>query len=266
MLRTLLAAAAVTAMLVFAGSAGAVVGGTPDFAHPYVGFEDDGFHACSGTLLTGGRTMVTAAHCFAGTDSYWGTARDGAPIIRVTFAQQGIFDHTRTSYLGRYYFDPGFLTASGKGLPGFDTHDVAVIVFDTPIAMSQYGRLPALGQALQTSRVDIVGYGVQNFAKPDPCDPSCKPQEGDKWTRYTAPANVVNAESRLADEFIKLSATTSQGKGGTCFGDSGGPDLVAGTNVVVAENSFAHDFCNGISYSYRLDTPQAQNFLAAYLH
>src|SRR5205823_3945604 len=105
MLRTLLAAAAVAAMLVLAGPAGAITGGTPDFAHPYVGLESNGVTSCSGTLLTGGRVMVTAAHCFSTDASVYGTAPDGAPIVHVTFAQGPPYTPV---YSGRYYFDPGF--------------------------------------------------------------------------------------------------------------------------------------------------------------
>src|SRR5262249_11661026 len=40
----------------------------------------------------------------------------------------------------------------------------------------------------------------------------------------------------IAHEFIKLSANPSQGTGGACFGDSGGPDLLGDT--ILAVNSF----------------------------
>jgi hypothetical protein len=259
--RALLVAAAAVACLALAATAGAIIGGSPDTAHPYVGLEDNGVFACTGTLISP-RVMVTAAHCFSTSTSKYGTAPDGAPIVRVTFAQQGVFEKPPTS--GRYYFDPGFFNASGKGLPGFDTHDVAIIVLDKSITMSTYGRLPTIGLASSVSRVDEVGYGVQHFGKPDPCDPNCKKQPDAFFTRFAAPANVVSTNNRVAAEFIKLSANTSQGKGGTCFGDSGGPDFVAGTNIVLAENSFVtNGFCRGVTYSYRLDTVQAQSWIAS---
>ena len=51
-------------------------------------------------------------------------------------------------------------------------------------------------------------------------------------------------------------------KGGTCFGDSGGPNLLGGTNVVIGVNSFvANAVCAGNTYSYRTDTAQALNFI-----
>jgi len=262
-LRALVLAAAAAACLTLTGTAGAIIGGTPDAAHPYVGLEDNGVFACTGTLISP-RVLVTAAHCFSTSESAYGTAPDGAPRVEVTFAQQGFFDAAAVFHMGNYYFDPGFFTASGKGLPGFDTHDVAIIVLDAPVAMPQYGSLPALGQAARTARVDEVGYGVQHLGKPDPCDPSCRRVPDAFFTRFAAPANVVSTGNRVAAEFIKLSANTSQAKGGTCFGDSGGPDFVAGTSIVLAENSFVTNLqCSGVTYSYRLDTAGAQMWIAS---
>jgi secreted trypsin-like serine protease len=53
-------------------------------------------------------------------------------------------------------------------------------------------------------------------------------------------------------------------KGGTCFGDSGGPNLLGGTNVVLGVNSFvANLVCTANTYSYRVDTAQALDWIHA---
>ena len=53
--------------------------------------------------------------------------------------------------------------------------------------------------------------------------------------------------------------------GGHCLFDSGGPKLVAGTDIVVAVTSDAADGCAGWGSAQRLDVPDAQAFLSKYL-
>jgi hypothetical protein len=40
---------------------------------------------------------------------------------------------------------------------------------------------------------------------------------------------LIRSNNRASKEFIKLTANPSQGTGGLCFGDSGGPDVLSGT-------------------------------------
>jgi len=87
------------------------------------------------------------------------------------------------------------------------------------------------------ARLDVVGYGVQSFLKPNQPDPNAV------FTRFAAGAKLVSTES----EFLKISAAQ-------CFGDSGGAVFLAGTNNLVAEVSYSgNPLCNGVAYDYRLD-------------
>ena len=67
-LRLILLVASLGAFLAFNGSAGAIIGGTPDNTHTYVGMADNGPFVCTATLISP-RIMVTAAHCFSDSTS-----------------------------------------------------------------------------------------------------------------------------------------------------------------------------------------------------
>ena len=68
------------------------------------------------------------------------------------------------------------------------------------------------------------------------------------------PGQLVSQNFVHSDWVVKFSLNPGQGKGGTCFGDSGGPDLVAGTDTVIAVNSYVtNGNCTGVGYSSRID-------------
>lgn len=232
------------AALAFAGSASAVLNGTFDgAAHPYVGLVSDGNMACSG-FLVGPQTFVTAGHCFADGAAVHGT-NDASPTV--------------PTWTGVSHLDPSYCC----GIDNPQTHDLAVVTL-TQTQPGPYASLPKLGTVSKLKNkasLTLVGYGVAGFT-----NGGGKPQALATFQRSFATLTLGNAGTDVSAEFFKLASTASGNKPGACFGDSGGPDLLPGTNVAVGLTSFgSNSICSGPSYAYRLDTPAAQSFIAQFL-
>jgi hypothetical protein len=57
----------------------------------------------------------------------------------------------------------------------------------------------------------------------------------------------------------------SHDDGGTCYGDSGGPNFLGTSDVIAATTITGDSVCRSTNVDYRLDTPSARNFLAPYV-
>src|SRR5690349_19723083 len=263
---TLAMALAFALLISTIGAASAITNGEPDNGrHPYVGlavFDVDGApsHRCSVSLLTP-TVVLTAGHC-----------TDGTSAARVWF-DEDVQSNTEypfsgtTSYDGTAYTYPDFCIGCGNGLPGFAAGDVGIIVLSEPVptsVVSEYAQLPDEGlvNTLENKTpVDFVGYGVQEQRRGGG-PPS--------WTgirvRLYAPSELVSGNFVHSDEFLKLAMNPGGGSGGTCFGDSGGPDLLRDTNIVLGVNSYVtNSNCGGVGYSARVDTPEVLEWINSFL-
>lgn len=274
MLKRLALLAALAATLVtFAGSAGAITGSyTDDFVHDNVGLlvfyttpdpvtGDPFSHRCSGTLISP-TLVVTAGHCTAGVDTG-----------RIYFQQSAAPNYSPAAF-GGWGGDPttGYPYANGITfkradnygyLAGFpETKDAGVVVLDQPVTpRNGFGILPTAGAIdryvaaagdKKQARFTVSGYGLSDQ---DPRPVSFR-------KRLMANSYAVNNEAPITEFNLKTTANASQGKGGTCNGDSGGPVFFSGTNVIAAVTSFGmNGQCKGLDFSYRLDRPQVLSWI-----
>ena len=65
--------------------------------------------------------------------------------------------------------------------------------------------------------------------------------------------------------WLRISMNPSTGNGGTCYGDSGGPNFLGTTDIVAAITITGDAVCRSTNVVYRLDTESARAFLGQYV-
>lgn len=240
------------ASLPLAAPALAITYGEPDGGdHPNVGAlireNPDGSREiwCSGTLISP-TVFLTAAHCVDDVEILGWTPY-------VTFDQE--WTATSRLYPGTLHLHPGYTFHQG------DPNDVAVIVFDrairgiTPASLPSEGLLDRLD--LHGQKFTAVGYGVHEGG-----GPFGFPSGTDRW-------RSVSSFQSLTAAWLRLSQNPATGDGGTCYGDSGGPNFLgagAGETPIIASLTVTGDrFCKALNSTYRLDTETARSFLAGFV-
>jgi V8-like Glu-specific endopeptidase len=249
--------AGVTAALALAASAAAITWGQRDgSAHPNVGamvaeWRTPGVKdiLCTGTLVSP-RVFLTAAHC---TDYLLRTK--GISDVWVTFDTNGS--------VGPYLHGTMHQDAAYPG-PASDPHDIAVIVLDDAVSGITPALLPSAelldrmkdaGTLDQATAFTAVGYGDRERVKAKG-GPTFQ-FDGYRWVA-TSYFNSLNKA------WLRLTQNASVGAGGTCFGDSGGPNFLGTSNTVAAITITGDSQCVSTNVDYRVDTPGARAFLAQF--
>jgi hypothetical protein len=240
--------------------AGAVTDGELDGeGHPYVGLmvaqdaKGNPLWRCSGTLLSP-RLFLTAGHCTEAPAAHveiWFDSDVESGIPENGYPNKG--DVGGTPYTHPQY-NPN----------AFYLFDLGAVVLDKPMKVNKFGALPKLDvlddlasrRGTQNVEFTSVGYGLQQ-SFPD----AASWKENNQRVRMVAHPHLVQINTGFTGDYsIMLSNNSSTG--GTCFGDSGGPNFIGSSNVIGGVTSYGlNGNCAGTGGVYRVDRADDLNWL-----
>ena len=207
---------------------------------------------CTGSLIAPD-VFLTAAHCVAHPSVPPGTQ------FYVSFAPDLNAGGIQTIAATSFVYDPAFGHDVAK------VHDNALVFLPhgSTAGMTPY-KLPrasflddaAAKGALSKIMFVNVGYGADATRHG-------KTTFSDDDVRKSSLSEYMS----LTSGYLKLLMNTSAtGEGGNCFGDSGGPKFLASDlTTVLATATLGDPNCRTMTSAWRLDTPEARNFLGLYL-
>ena len=214
--------------------------------HPNVGglvspsqYSDGTWLYCSGTLISP-TVFLTAAHCDEGT-------------ARVTVTFDPDYEAGDKTYTGTWYADPLYDQKQS------DPHDIAVVVFDKPIKGIVPARLPAADSLSNLSGLQqftSVGYGAYEVTN----GPG-----GHQYLYNDVRMVATGTLNAINPAWLRISMNPATGNGGTCYGDSGGPNFLGTTDILAATTITGDAICRSTNVTYRLDTPSALTFLGQFV-
>jgi hypothetical protein len=218
------------------------------------------FLICSGTLIAP-NVFLTASHC---TSFYTNELVPLGYTAYVSFDKSIPFgdlttQNTNLLAVSNVVTNPGYNQAQG------DSGDIGALILSsnvnglTPAALPSCGLLNQLGahNGLKNAVFTNAGYGVQNRVVGG-------------GVPYFQDVNPIprmysfSSFNSLNKGYLRLSQNPSTGNGGTCFGDSGGPNFltVNGQQILAAITITGDSVCRSTNVVYRLDTVSAQTFFA----
>ena len=212
---------------------------------------------CSGTLIAP-KVVLTAGHCAGEPGDFSG--------IRIYTESDVDNGNNNFPFAGPNSVE----AASWKAHPlytnsAFFLHDVGVITLTKAVklAAGQYGKLPTVDQldALQpgnATRFTSVGYGLQRI------NPVFIQQD---LIRMRAEPHLIQINTPGFTGDFSLLLSNNAATGGTCFGDSGGPNYLGSSNVIAGVTSFGlNGTCGGTGGVFRLDRQNVLDFVRPFLN
>lgn len=236
-------------------------------AHPFVGLmvaqwipegggDPEILWRCSGTLISPW-VFLTAGHCTDGANhvEIWFDADVDSGIPENGYPFVGWVGGTPYTY-------PDYAT-----MPWYMA-DVGVVVLDEPVEMGAYGELPEADSLDYLGRrrgqndmwFTSVGYGLQ-ASFPDAA--SWKNQAA--RVRMVSYPTLIQINNGIVGDYSLLLSNNAH-TGGTCFGDSGGPNFIQGTYVIAGVTSFGmNGNCAGTGGVFRLDRQEVLDWIYSFL-
>ena len=218
------------------------------------------FPICSGTMITN-NVFLTASHC---TIFY---TQDLAPqgFVAYVSLDQSIPFGGLTSNKTNLLAVAHVVTNPNYNQSQSDSGDIGALILArkvngvTPAVLPSCGLLDQLAaqNGLKTAQFTNAGYGLQNRVVGG----------GVPFFQDINPVPRMfsfSSFNSLNGGYLRLSGNPSTGNGGTCFGDSGGPNFMSlnGQQLIVSITITGDSVCRSTNVDYRLDTVSAQGFLA----
>ena len=249
--------------------------------HPMVGLmsaqDADGepLWRCTGTMVSQ-TTFVTAGHCTSDDEggsvanaeiwfgSHYETSKAWLADVDKGNDPSCTPDGSDVRYTG--YPCTGDYSGTPHTVPGYDPstfwkRDLGVVVldetYDGPVAS-----LPGVGafdtwRPKRKQRFTSVGYGLQEAYG-----------QGAAWkevaakTRMFSRPRLISVNTPYTGDYNMILSNNAK-TGGTCFGDSGGPNFVGTSTVIAGVTSFGKNpTCAGQGGIYRLDREEDADWLA----
>lgn len=223
------------------------------------------FPICSGTLISP-TVFLTAGHC---TEFFTNDLAPRGFTAFVSFDRSIAFGNltnlrdTRLIPVQQVITNPNFNQSQA------DSGDLGVLLIParltrgiTPATLPTEGELDQLAamNGLKGAVFTAVGYGLQNRVVGG----------GVPFFQDMNPIPRMFAFSSfnaLNGGYLRLSQNEATGDGGTCFGDSGGPNFlnVDGVQLLAATTVTGDAVCEATNVTYRLDTRSARAFLGQFI-